>query len=48
LRVAAQVGSGRRWLRRDGGVVAGEIGGGGCVEGGRKIRVRISCVRWRR
>ena len=33
---------------RDGGAVAGEIGGGGCVEGGREIRVRVSCVRWRR
>ncbi|QCD93138.1 hypothetical protein DEO72_LG5g1209 [Vigna unguiculata] len=26
----------------DGGAVAGEIGGGGCVEGGREIRVRIA------
>jgi len=33
---------------RDGGAVADEIGGGGCVEGGREIRVRVSCVRWRR
>ncbi|QCE10293.1 hypothetical protein DEO72_LG10g1521 [Vigna unguiculata] len=33
---------------RDGGAVAGEIGSGGCVEGGREIRVRVSCVRWRR
>jgi len=32
----------------DGGAVAGEIGGGGCVEGGRETRVRVSCVRWRR
>ena len=29
-------------------VVAGEVGGGGCVEGGREIKVRVSCVRWRR
>ena len=28
--------------------VAGEIGGGGCVESGRETRVRVSCVRWRR
>ena len=28
--------------------VAGELGGGGCVESGRETRVRVSCVRWRR
>ncbi|QCD96343.1 hypothetical protein DEO72_LG6g1045 [Vigna unguiculata] len=34
-------------LTVEGAVVAGEVGGG-CVEGGREIRVRVSCVRWRR
>jgi len=30
-------------------MVADGDGGGGCrVEGGREIRVRVSCVRWRR
>ena len=33
-------------LTVEGAVVAGEVDG--CVEGGREIRVRVSCVRWRR